>query len=100
MAHAHDWRATVAVVLLDRIARRSSPYEPAFQGRIARRAICADRKPRVRRRAVRRIQGVVAGLAEAAERPEPEGGVVTAVRLHVIGDGRRRHAACLQTNPT
>jgi hypothetical protein len=47
--------------------------------RIARRAIGADRRPRTNGRAIATVEAIMAGLAEAAERAEPEGVVVASV---------------------
>ena len=47
--------------------------------RIRRRAIRANRRAQANRRAVLRVKAVVAGFTEAAERAEPEGGIVTAI---------------------
>jgi hypothetical protein len=61
---------------------------------IARRAIGANRRSRANRRAVVRVEAIVADLAEAAERAEPEGGAVTAMWLDVVRD-RCRSAVIL-----
>ena len=41
----------------------------------------------------------MAGFAEAAELAEPEGGIVTAMRLDVVRNRRRRDAADFQAVP-
>lgn len=45
------------------------------------------------------VEAVMAGLAEATESAEPEGGVITFVVLNVISDRRWRHTAHLQADP-
>jgi hypothetical protein len=42
----------------------------------------------------------MAGLAEAPERAQSEGSIITSVRFDVIRDRRRRHATGLQASPT
>jgi hypothetical protein len=67
--------------------------------RICRRAVGTDRRPsRVSGRAVVGAEGVVAGLAKAAERAEPERGVVTVMPFDVIRDRRWRDATRLKAD--
>jgi hypothetical protein len=46
------------------------------------------------------VEPVVALGAQAAELAEPECGEIASVRLDMVGDGRRRDAACFQAEPT
>ena len=68
--------------------------------RIGRPAIGAEGRPRANGRVIPTVEGVVAGLAEAAERREFERDVITPMRFDVISDRRSRHVAAFQTNPT
>jgi hypothetical protein len=57
------------------------------------RAVSPNRRSQANRRAVVRAEPVVAGLAQAAERAEPEGIVTAAMRLDMVRDSRRRDPA-------
>ena len=62
---------------------------------IARAAVLKHWRARV----IGTIKPVMAGLAEAAERAQAEGGKVTSMRLDVISDRRRLDLAGFQTQP-
>jgi hypothetical protein len=62
--------------------------------RIGRRAVLANRMAR----AIGAVEAVVAGLAEATERAEPEGSVVP-MPHDVISDHRRHDMAALKAKP-
>ena len=63
--------------------------------RVGRPAILAHR----RARGIVGVEPVVAVGAQAAERAEPERGEIASVRHDMVGNGRRRDAACLQAQP-
>jgi hypothetical protein len=63
---------------------------------VGRRAIGADR----RTRGIGAVERIVALGAQASERAEPDGVVVATVRLDVVGHGRRRDVAGLETEAT
>jgi hypothetical protein len=58
-------------------------------------AILADRCAR----AIGAVEPIVALGAQAAELAQPERGEVAQMRHDMVGDGRRRDAACLQAQP-
>jgi hypothetical protein len=67
--------------------------------RVGRRAIDANPRSRANRRAVLRVEAVVARLTEAAESAKPEDGIITVMGLDVICDRRWHDQATFQAEP-
>jgi hypothetical protein len=69
-----------------------------MMARIARRAIGPHRRPRPHRRTIVRIETVMALGAHRAKLAQAEEFIIAAMRHHVVGYRRRRHAVGLQAN--